>query len=261
MSIKIYEGARIAGIDNHQDILAEIATRIERVAMEEVLDDAAMMSVSTIDSRIVAVARGPLQEAATELNDERKVFTRLWHAVDKKTGTVAFYNAGPSAAFKVALTVDRLNEYGYWNSSDRPKELTRRQWEARESFWKRVTPTGYLKQTMHDIAILRPTLDVADPMMVDQVVSRVQDRSRRARNVASSLTFDGRMETMWRILSSGADTEGLDELIAAIEPLLAEITVELLTEPRPVAPITLERYPQLATFVDAVKSSLARDVQ
>lgn len=51
---------------------------------------------------------------------------------------------------KVLEKDDRLEEYGYWNNTDRPEEVSARQWAARKKVWEPMTDS----EPWHDMLVL-----------------------------------------------------------------------------------------------------------
>jgi hypothetical protein len=175
------------------------------------------------------------------------------------TDTVSVYISGVGSAFPEALTVDGLTDYGYWDQSEQPDGITDGQWAEREAFWDRVTPTGHLKLTMTDLVVTNPSLNVDDPSVLAEILANIPSQQKRAQNVAAALGYNGKVESIWRLLNSSDKIEGLPELVTAIAPLLPEITAELLTIMAPAVAITVDRHPELGPLVDAVKVSLYCD--
>lgn len=260
MSQKIYLGARIEGIENHQRVTEEITQIALRLARESALDQLAR-SVSGFFDSIKDQSGGALQAhslPATRSRDDSERYAVIWTAPHPASDSVALYIGGPSDVFDAAGQLDGVREYAYWDGSDRAVGVTADEWVERKKYWADVTPTGFLKLTMSSAIVWLPELSLTDPRVADEVFARIPAVELRARYAAASLVWRGDMSDVMRVLYPGARLEiaSLGPLLDSVEPLLVAINLEQLVDTDPQTTVTLERYPHLAPLVDALHADL-----
>lgn len=161
---------------------------------------------------------------------------------DPATGRILVraYTQHPDLAEAFAA-MPEIEPYSYWNNADAPDTLTEEDWADREAAWARVMP-HYAAPAEHMLSfVLRTPANPRTLMLCsmnggaeDPVLTRFPDRAARARTAA-------RMAYVRHLIEAGADggeavlhtldrRDALDTVAAVLEPLLPELTRDLLLE-------------------------------
>lgn len=258
MSTKINTGARIHGIAGSKQKIAEILGAAHELAYASELQVTASEVVSFLDQ--VREQTGGVAGSRTDDGDEDPVYASIWTAVHEPSDTVALYIGGPSDVFTAALALAGVEDYSYWNNSDRPDNVTEAEWDARKLYWNEVIPGswGMLRDTMTRRVVEKPSVDFTDPAVIAQIIEQVEPVNIRARRVASALGWNGDMSIVWSVLGPWCEDHypALTPLKEAVLPLLPVIDAELIASTSPESSVTAERYPHLTPLIDAVRAEL-----
>ncbi|EYR64877.1 hypothetical protein N866_03270 [Actinotalea ferrariae CF5-4] len=271
MSTKLHHGYRLAeGVDPF-DFIATVRAHIDPVRDRA---DARILAERTIDIIDKAAVRGAVTHAGTDLaalmktplisaymayeeeqaelkdTDRRQDPNRFELSIgrDSVSGRHAvLLFAEESSLVEAFRTLPEVEQYGYWNNTDRPDDVTKAQWEDRRAFWDRVLP-GYTAPVVAMMSWrLRGTYDGAMTGLVANrsplILEELPDLDRRARRAAHSAVADAavralpdrnEMNAVWRVVSRSFDTTQFPEVVDAAAALLpAEVDMDLLLGDRP----------------------------
>lgn len=90
-----------------------------------------------------------------------------------------------------------VKEYGYWNNTDMPEELTTRQWNRREKDWDAALEHFDGIPSMNGFGI-DCTAKYAGRPDAEQVLSLMPPHSKRAKSIAKSKMFDDRIKKKFK---------------------------------------------------------------
>jgi hypothetical protein len=138
-------------------------------------------------------------------------------------------------------SLPHVEQYAYWDNTDRPKGVTAKQWETRARFWDRLVGwdppaermfSWVLRTEYHPgmILIAGFTKDEVHPLVIEEV----PDDDRRSRYLARRAVMNAGyrgttdpntvMRTMWVL----ADDRRYPEVVDLARPLLVHITPDAL---------------------------------
>ena len=252
MSTKIHHGHRLADGTDLQAFLAALPAVMspirDRLDAARIIDKA-LTSIDEADRRGVARPAQPaamaLQKILAEEADPRNAHTvwgswnevELAYGTDPDTGRTMILIFAVENVYTEALrAMPQVEAYGYWNNSDRPAGVSEREWEDRRQAWARTLPTGVPADSMDSWELEKPEGRVE--ALLTRILSSDEELSRWAPdfNRARRLAINTYAE--WLHATTGMDPiecagpafrADLDWLIFMIGPVLAPMTVELLT--------------------------------
>lgn len=271
MSTKLHHGYRLAeGVDPFAFIVTVRAAldpvrdradaRILADRVVSILDKAAVHGpVEHAGHNLAELMKSPLLAAFVAYEDEQAGLkdtdrrhdpnrVELSIGLDPQTGRhgVLLFAEEESlvAAFRALPEVE---EYGYWNNSDRPGDVSATEWDERQAFWDRILP-GYTPPVVAMLAWkLRGTYGgtmsglVANrsPMLLEELPSL----DRRARRIAQDAVSTAAVRAMpgkppvheiTSLVFRTLRTDQYPEVVDAARALLpTDIDFELLTGDRP----------------------------
>ena len=211
----------------------------------------ALTRIDEADRRGVARPAQPaavaLREILAEEADPKNAHTvwgswnevSLSYGADPETGQVMLllHATEKEAYFEALRRMPGVEPYEYWNNSDsRPDGVDEADWAERREAWRRTLPSWNASRSMETWELERPA--GRQQALLERVLSSEEELSRwapdfnRARRVAINTYAE------WLHATTGMDPiecmgpafrADLDWLIFMIGPVLAPMTVELLT--------------------------------
>lgn len=151
MSVKIYHGRRVL-----LSKIGEVMSAVEEQLMPKLVDR--FISDLGSDFNDEKLGARKIRELVMEGGDDPHWFARYdvysgviyWpvgrYALFTPYGVVAM----PSDPMFDEIELPHVEEYAYWNNTDHPDEMTRRQWLARRRAWEKTFKAPRLVQTLVD---------------------------------------------------------------------------------------------------------------
>lgn len=141
MSTKIYQAFRVKITDLSQLLLHTQNYRFDRVpeVRKQIIDNLNRASISDFDQ---------LRELNREMKDRRgypfckAMQIGLIIIDDFACGTFFGDDFEIQGLYDDLLTQPYVEEFGYWNNTDKPARLTDIQWDEREIMWDRILRMG-----------------------------------------------------------------------------------------------------------------------
>ena len=143
MSTKIHEGLRI-DLPEGQSVF-DLANQLRTIISEEIHKESIRYNAGLIRKRLLTAEAGSsyldhLVRVLRKDEDEWGTYDIgfFLYEPDHKEFLLAIPFGRGSAHYKRALEVPGVSEWGYWDNTDRPDELTEQQWEQRRNDWQVV---------------------------------------------------------------------------------------------------------------------------
>lgn len=164
MSTKIYNAYRYKG--NAEDLFHELKS-IRKIILESMLkahykclvdfsvdafigvrDEARNLSRSNVEKLL---AKNHLHDWLSLFEDAKRSYKRISPAIDGLATRVFvfFHKRRIFVKFsdsyfidKIAKLSDRFEDIQYWDNSDRPENITARQWSTRAKLWEKLVPSN-----------------------------------------------------------------------------------------------------------------------
>ncbi|MNR71416.1 hypothetical protein D3C71_20310 [compost metagenome] len=226
MSIKAYDGFRMVSKDFRQVLrdLEGVSVRIQQHNRARMARLLARLAVGQIDRGALKLpseaegtgathSRGPLSAAfATMMDRQEKIrvtrhrdpavdfevtFT-LWHCrrLDNYIGVVAAESKEPR---ELLLASRVAREYGYWNNTDKPENLSDREWANRASAWG---------ECLYDKSGPSFRIEVPEPGLptVDDVVQHLPTLEERVKAQAEDVAFAAWLARHEEVAKEGAES-------------------------------------------------------
>lgn len=113
-----------------------------------------------------------------------------------------------------------VQEYGYWNNTDRPDDVTKAQWDARKAFWDVVTPSGRLIETMLTWEMPRAGYELIEAGQ--DIEGHLPSIGERAKVVARGLVVKAADGDFFAHLWDLTDTRNYPELVELVAALMPD---------------------------------------
>lgn len=153
MSVKIYDGLKVK--DNNADVFEIVKTVNETI--EKIFKKTAK---KTVYEKMVEIIDSPHSENTAEKSSTDTIFLIAKENYTKESHSACFYNDhkfsisfGKTSTGKILalpITNNRkyikalmktglFEKYGYWDNSDRPKKISKKDWHKRELEWEEIS--------------------------------------------------------------------------------------------------------------------------
>lgn len=273
MSTKIHHGHRLAeGVDPFDFITAarealnpardRADARLLADRAVTIIDRAAVRGESTDTGEDTAdVLKAPLTAAFIAYEDEQSELREHDRRHDPNRLELSIGRDPLTGRYGVLLFADcdllidaframpQVEEYGYWNNVDRPKDVTEDEWDARCEFWDRVLPgfsapvevmLGWSLRSTYHPGMIRLAAD-RSPLILEELPS-LERRARRAAQDAVSTAAVRAMpkdsrgpQSISSMVFRTLRTDQYPEVVDAAQALLpADVDFDLLLGNRPV---------------------------
>lgn len=154
---------------------------------------------------------------------------------------------GSSTIREAFVTLPDVEEYGYWNDADRPKDISANRWATRKKAWHRMLPgAGVPGELMASWSVDQDNffLKMLDKQAADQIIALLPHTEARARSIildrACTLALDpgASVSTMGfarahRRASALMDTPAvvpiIDQVAGYLEPTTRETYLQCIT--------------------------------
>jgi hypothetical protein len=138
------KGAVAVSTDFFHDWMArKVATHLDQLALLRAglptggrKLDTSISALQSAHNEIIQLRRNPASHNDHELRFGASV---VLHEGPRGSTLLQLYAANPAIREYLSAQFDQIGiDYSYWNNSDRPDELTARQWKARGEVWNRL---------------------------------------------------------------------------------------------------------------------------
>lgn len=136
-------------------------------------------------------------------------------------------------------------DFGYWNNTDRPDDLTDGDWDHRESVWNAVIPTGVPSHTMFGYCFISYADTCWQPSM-QEFMCNIPALSERLGVIERELCLKAWCEARSAPVDSRGGTTGVVGVLmdfAKAWELQSHEVIELRSRHRPLAEGVVERHP------------------
>ncbi len=271
MSTKLHHGYRLAvGVDPF-DFIATVRAHIDpvrdradaRILAERavaIIDKAAVHGLVThAGDDLASLMKTPLTAAYVAYEYEQAKLRDIDRRHDPNRFELSFGRDPQTGRFGVLRFADEatlidafdaipeVEEYGYWNNTDRPDDVTEDQWDQRREFWDRVLPgysapvevmLGWSLRSTHHPGPLSLASD-RSPLILEEL----PDLDRRARRAAQDAVSAAAVRAMSEsravheitsLVFRTLRTDQYPDVVDAARALLpVDIDFDLLTGNRP----------------------------
>lgn len=257
MSTEIYNGFKLVrgvkSLDKAFYMMQDIRVAAQGVASSEAARMLAMRACCIYDDHAAfgtEVGKSALEAASDAIHAdlEEGAKTRRKSYYDLEFGlaigitsdkTVIGIVYGTNAALRnVLMSHPDVAEYGYWNNTDAPDGITRKEWAKRRGHWNEVLPDGIPAREMFNITFVPEyTLpfpekeDVAKQIVTfDKRLQRVVEKSTMAKAVEELQLDTPAKVIQYRMSGSDYDTRLEAEKVLISSKLKQDLTIEDLLE-------------------------------
>lgn len=193
MSTKIYNGFRIPSVRNLKsikEITERIRPGIEELAKEKLSKFYVIRSIESLYERAFPQWRD--SEREKPINEKDSVYYQVWNelmdrqrtmvkeqrrdpAIDvdfslvfipHAGGTIGIYYSEDEKMSDLWLMQPEVQSYGYWNNTDRPDDVTPREWNDRKKAWDKAfektsvpAEAGFTVELSRNMSSPDPTID------------------------------------------------------------------------------------------------------
>ncbi len=238
MSTKIYNGFRVKGARTLDDAFALINTKENRQAVHDLIADKEAAWLARVimrkldkagiypdDPEITKAAIYAYSDSVRELADEiKKAKNGDGHSLVNFNAEVFLYPIrsgnrryilgsyfmGESTLTEWFMGLPFIEEFGYWNNTDRPDEVTERQWSRRSQLWHEAFP-GFESPVEAGVSIQLSPPNLGWCSETPQVVAKVRPIADRAREHAFDHISGKRMAVLrQKYVADGGDEKKFD---------------------------------------------------
>lgn len=259
MSTKIYDGFKLSRRFNSLDkafyMMQDLRKEARYVSEAETAKMLAMHACCIYDDYTIfgydasLVGKSPLQAARNAIDDEledaaktrRKSYYDLEFGValgvtNDKTVIGILYGTNPEMR-KLLLNRPDVMDYGYWDNSDEPDNVTAKDWAKRRGHWSEVLRDGIPAQEMFNITFhpeyTLPYVekeDVAKQLVTfEKRLQRVAEQSTMAKAV-EELNLDSRYKVIQYRMGGDYEPRLDAEKVLLSEKMKKDLTIEDLLE-------------------------------
>jgi hypothetical protein len=177
------------------------------------------------DPEIVAVAKNAYSDSVRELSDSLKKaklgdsmsavnFNAEVFLYPVRSGNRRYvlgsYFMGNGVLTEWFLNLPFIEEFGYWNNTDRPDEVTEREWSHRSKLWHEAFP-GFESPVEAGASIQLSPPSAGWCSETSQVLAKVRPIAVRARELASEQISGKRMTVLrQKYVAEGGDDNTFD---------------------------------------------------
>jgi len=256
MSTKIYDGfklsRRVNSLDKAFYMMQDLRKEARYVSEVETARMLAMHACCIYDDHTVfgtPVGKSPLQAARdaidNDLEDAAKIRRKSYYDLEfgvalgvtnDKTVIGILYSTNPEMR-KLLLNHPDVMDYGYWDDSDEPDNVTSKDWAKRRGHWNEVLRDGIPAQEMFNITFhpeyVLPYVekeDVAKQLVTfEKRLQRVAEQSTMAKAV-EELNLDSRYKVIQYRMGGDYETRLDAEKVLLSEKMKHDLTIEDLLE-------------------------------
>ena len=277
MSAKIYTGFAwdASNLPHVMERLKEVEARLKRMCTQRKAEELVEMAIWRIDKACMAVARGdadapkgkvysPVGDAFDEMRKRQKeilssgyrdpsvdfeVKIAMWYvpAQNRFIGHVIAEDQG--AAYKLLRRQPGVSNFQYWNNTDRPSRMTRREWDSRSAVWDEIDAGK------HGLPLVI-TVDAAYWPERTAITRAVFSHEKRVRRIAQDTAFAIWLRTIKvpQKIEAGADADTVEDELSGRISVYMNFTDERREEGTEAARIFAEE-------VQRVGKLLPRDIR
>jgi len=204
MSTKIYNAYKL-DVANWNEALVWLQSHREQavpLAQQTYLSLAAKKLTFSRDEHLNGLNKTPLtlNMLHDEAREERKQNKLGYRSPDYDYELIAcLYPEGDSCYLRLLgenldihkhlLDDERLTDFHYQNSTDRPKELSEEEWEERDKIWARLMPSGEPTYNMFSYYIVSEYDTQTNLYRKNDLIELQPSKEDRARHIAKEVTI------------------------------------------------------------------------
>lgn len=253
MSAKVYTGFAWDASDFPMvmERLKVVEARLKQMCTQRKAEQLAEMAVWRIDKACMAIARGdadaptgkvhsPVSDAFDEMHKRQKeilssgyrdpqvdfeVKIAMWYVPSQKRFIGRVIAEDQGAAYKLVRRQPGVSNFQYWNNTDRPARMSRREWDSRAEVWNEID------KGQHGLPLVI-TIDAAYWPERSAITRAVFGHDRRARRIAQDTAFSVwlRAVKVPQKVEAGADAATVEEELGGRMSVYLNYTHERLEE-------------------------------